>query len=84
MNHVSQRAFEAARPGNVVTQFLPNKLKFNATPTQKGQPVRDAFFLGGLTVLICGEASMLSASIRKMFHLCMFVDFIYRHGPESV
>ena len=30
------------------------------------------FLLGGLTVLICDEASMLSASIRKMCHLCMF------------
>ena len=85
MNHISQRAFEAAWPGNVVTQFLPNKLKFNATPTQKGQPVRDAWLLlGGLTVLICGEASMLSASIRKMFHLRMFANFIWRHGPETV
>ena len=47
MNHVSQRAFEAAWPGNVLTQFLPNKLKFNATPTQKGQPVRDAWLFIG-------------------------------------
>ena len=30
------------------------------------------FLLGGLTVLICDEASMLSASISKMFHLCIF------------
>jgi len=42
MNHVSQHAFEAAQPGNVVTQFLPNELKFNTTPTQKEQPVRNA------------------------------------------
>ena len=34
------------------------------------------FLSGGLTVLICGEASMLSALIRKMFYLCMFADFI--------
>ena len=39
MNHVRQHAFEAAWPGNVVTQFLPNKLKFNAIPAQKPQPV---------------------------------------------
>ena len=84
MNHVSQHALEAAQPGKVVTQLLPNKLKFNVTPTQKGQPVRNAFLLGGLSVLICGEASTLSASIRKMFHLCMFADFIWRHGPETV
>ena len=32
------------------------------------------FLSGGLTVLICGEASMLSASIWKMFHLCMFAE----------
>ena len=42
------------------------------------------FLLRGLTVLICDEASMLSASIRKMFHLCMFADFIWRNGPETV
>ena len=42
------------------------------------------FLSGGLTVLICGEASMLSALIRKMFHLCMFPDFIWRNGPEIV
>ena len=84
MNHITQSAFEAAQPRNVLTQFPPNKLKLNVTPTQKGQPVRNAFLLGDLIVLICGEASMLSASIRKMFHLCMFVNFIWRHGPETV
>ena len=42
------------------------------------------FLSGGLIILICGEASMLSASIRKMFHLFMFADFIWRHGPETV
>ena len=37
--------------GNVVTQFLPNELKFNVTPTQKGRPVRNAWLSsGGLTV----------------------------------
>ena len=41
------------------------------------------FLSGGLTVLICGEASMLSASIRKMFHLSMFGDFIWRNVPET-
>ena len=40
------------------------------------------FLLGGLIALIFGEASMLSASIRKMFHLCMFADFIWRHSLE--
>ena len=42
------------------------------------------FLSGGLTVLICGESSVLSASIRKMFHLCIFADFIWRNGPETV
>ena len=33
--------------GNVATQFLPNELKFNATPTQKRRPVRNArLFIG--------------------------------------
>ena len=34
------------------------------------------FLAGGWIVLICGEMSMLNASIRKMFHLCMFADII--------
>ena len=42
------------------------------------------FLSGGLTVLICGEASMLSASIRKMFHLCMFADSTWRNGLEAI
>ena len=41
------------------------------------------FLLGGLTVLICGEASMLNASIRKMFHLCMFAGFILEKCPRN-
>ena len=39
LNHVSQRAFEAARPGGrfnkVSALFLPNELKFNATKAQR-------------------------------------------------
>ena len=71
--------------GNVVTQFLPNELKFNATPTQKRRPVRNAWLLsGGLTVLVCGEASMLSDLIRKMFLLCLFADFIWRNGLKTL
>ena len=42
------------------------------------------FLSEGLTVLICGEASMLSASIRKMFLLYMFADFTWRNSPETV
>ena len=34
-----------------------------------------AFLSGGLTISICGEEGMLSAAIRKMFHLCMPVLF---------
>ena len=75
--------------GNVVTQFLPNKFKFNATPTQKRQKddlsEMPGFLSGGLTVLICQvKRSMLRASMRKMFHLCMFADFIWRNRPETV
>ena len=40
------------------------------------------FLSGGLTVLICGEASLLSASIRKMFQLCMIGDFIWRNAQK--
>ena len=41
------------------------------------------FLSGDLTVLISSEASMLSACVRKMFHLCMFADFTWRNGPET-
>ena len=70
---------------NVVTQFTPNELTFNATPTQKNDLSEMPGFLSeGLTVLICGEASMIRASIRKMFDLCMFAHFVWRNGPETV
>ena len=39
--------------GNVVTQFLPDDLS-----------EMPGFLSGGLTVLVCGEASILSDSIR--------------------
>ena len=45
---------------------------------------KPGFLSGGLTVLICDEASILSALIRKMFHPCMFADFIWRNVPETV
>ena len=74
-----------AWPGKVATQSLPNELKFDATPSKKDDlSEMPGFLLGGLTVLICGEASMLSASIRKMFHLCMFADFTWRNGSETL
>ena len=71
--------------GNVVTPFPLNELKFNAMPMQERRPVRNAWLLlGGLTILTCGEASMLSASIRKMFPMSMFADFIWRNVPETI
>ena len=39
---------------------------------------------GGLAVLIFVEASMLAASIRNMFQLCMFADFLWRNVPETI
>ena len=42
------------------------------------------FLLGDLSIAICGEASMLSASFGKMFHLCMLADFIWRNVQETV
>ena len=71
--------------GNVVTQFQPNELQFNATLIQKDDlSEMPGFLLGDLTVVICGEASMLSTSFGKMFHLCMFADFIWRNVQETV
>ena len=70
MNHVKNMLLKQPGQGNVVTQFLPNELKFTAMPTQKDDLSEMPGFLScGLTVLICGEVSMLSASIRKMFDL---------------
>ena len=59
----------------------------NATPTQNDDLSEQVpgFSSGGLTVLICGEASMLSASIRNMFQLCMFIRRFYlEEFPEAV
>ena len=71
--------------GNVVTQFLPNELLFNATVMQKDDlSEMPGFLLGDLTVVICGEASMLSTSFGKMFLLCMLADFIWRNVQETV
>ena len=71
---------------NVVTQFLPNELKFNDTPMQKDDLSErvPCFLSGGLTVLIRGEANMLSALIRNLFQLCMFIRRFYlEECPEA-
>ena len=70
---------------NVVTQFPPNELKFNAMPHKKDHlSEMPGILLGGSTVFICGEARMLSALIRKMFNLCMYADFILSNVSETV
>ena len=40
------------------------------------------FLSGGLTVLICGEVSMFSAAIRKMFQLLILGDFIWINAQK--
>ena len=67
--------------GNVVAQFLPNELILILQDTKKRT---HGFSSGGLTILICVEASMLAALIRKMFQLSMFPDIIWRNVAESV
>ena len=42
------------------------------------------FLSGGLTILICVEASMLAALIKEMFHLCMFANSIWRNVLVTV
>ena len=42
------------------------------------------FLLWVLMVLVCSEARMLSNSIRKMFLLYLFADFIWRNGLETL
>ena len=53
---------------------------------QERRPISEmpGFLSGGLTVLIAGEPSMLSAAIGKMFHSCMFADIIWMNVPETV
>ena len=71
--------------GNVVAKFLPNELKFNATPTKKITCQKClAFDRDVLTILVYGQGSMPSDSIRKMFLLCLFADFICRNGLETL
>ena len=65
MNHVSQHAFEAGWPRECC-----NTISLKPIDDLSEMP---GFLLRSLTILICGEVSMLSASIRKMFHLDMFV-----------
>ena len=77
MNHVSQHGFEAARPGECCNSMLRWRKKDNLSEMP-------GFLSRGLTVLISGEAGMLSTSIMKMFHLWMFADFIWRNDPETV
>ena len=51
---------------NVVTQFLPKKLKLKLKDGER-RPMSEmyGFLSGGLTTLICDEVSMLAALIRK-------------------
>ena len=63
---------------NVVTQFLPKKLKLKFKDRER-RPMSEmyGFLSGGLTTLICDEASMLAASIRKnnvsTVHVSLFI-----------
>ena len=67
--------------GNVVAQFLPNEL---ILILQRHEKRTSGFLSGGLTILICVEARMLAALIRKMFQLSVFPDIIWRNVPETV
>ena len=86
--HVSQHAFEAAQPEECCSTVSAKRIEINATKMQKRRPMSEmpGLLSGGLTILICVEASMLAALMknRKMFQLCMFADFIWRNVPETV
>ena len=86
MNPVNQHAFEVARPGECCNTVFAKRIEILTLHQHKKDYLSEmrGFLLGGLTILICGEASMLRASMRKMFHLCMFADSIWRNGPETV
>lgn len=63
---------------NVVTQFLPKKLKLKLKDRER-RPMSEmyGFLSGGLTTLICDEASMLAASIRKNNVSTVHVSLFY-------
>ena len=43
-----------------------------------------AFYREVLTILVYGQVSMLSDSIRKMFLLCLFADFFLYEWPRNI
>ena len=63
---------------NVVTQFLPKKLKLKLKDGER-RPMSEmyGFLSGGLPTLICDEASMLAASIRKNNVSTVHVSLFY-------
>ena len=86
-SHHKEASVEERGPARGMLQHSLCQTNWNLTLRRRKKDDHSempGFFSGGLTVLICGEASMLSASIRKMFHLCMFADFTWRNGPETV
>ena len=60
--------------GNVATPFLSNLLKFNATPTQKDDLSEMPGYMEKFNHFnLWWSEHANNASIRKMFHLYMFV-----------
>ena len=72
-----------ARKFNTVSA---KRIEINASKTQYTRPMLEmpGFLFGSLTVSVCVEPRMFAASIRKMFQLCIFADFIWRNVPETV
>jgi len=66
MNHISQHSFEVVWPGECFNTVSVKWIEINATKTQKRRPMLEmpGFLSGGLTILICVEASMLAALIN--------------------
>ena len=65
--------------GNVVTPFLLNELKFNATPTQEKEYLSEmlGFLSGGLTVLICGMS-------QKLYKITVSKGDICKHAKSML
>ena len=86
MNHISQHAFEVARSEECCNTVSGKQIEINASKTQKRRPMLEmpGFLSGGVTILICVEASMLAALIRKMIQLCMFANSIWRNVLVTV
>ena len=97
INRLTQHAFEVApargmllisdvcRVLNREMLFLPNKLKLTLQRCRGTTRVRNfLLFIWKLNHFVRVEVNMLATLKGKMFHLCMFADFIWKNVPVTI